>query len=149
MLLFKLKGFFVKMKKVVRRTSWCESDHTPIWFSFYHCRGYNIGIRLIDEFLAKSNVSTCVDFRETAEVIAKVSVCFTIKIIYSWFHSHSWVFHLSFLIELSLALIAPIVFELICIELLSTLKWNIITYLLNVCLCRAPRLVRMQVSLLL
>lgn len=35
-------------------------------------RGYNIGVRLVDEFLAKSNVSRCVDFRETAEVIAKV-----------------------------------------------------------------------------
>ncbi|KAJ0874259.1 putative transport protein particle (TRAPP) component [Helianthus annuus] len=34
--------------------------------------GCNIGIRLIDEFLAKSNVTRCVDFRETAEVIAKV-----------------------------------------------------------------------------
>ncbi|KAJ0015085.1 hypothetical protein Pint_20135 [Pistacia integerrima] len=34
--------------------------------------GYNIGIRLVDEFLAKSNVSRCVDFKETAEVIAKV-----------------------------------------------------------------------------
>ncbi|XP_016186484.1 trafficking protein particle complex subunit 3-like [Arachis ipaensis] len=35
--------------------------------------GYNIGVRLIDEFLAKSNISRCVDFKETAEVIAKVS----------------------------------------------------------------------------
>uniref|UniRef100_A0A803L6L8 Uncharacterized protein n=2 Tax=Magnoliopsida TaxID=3398 RepID=A0A803L6L8_CHEQI len=35
-------------------------------------QGYNIGVRLIDEFLAKSNVSRCVDFKETAEVIAKV-----------------------------------------------------------------------------
>ncbi|KAF2314233.1 hypothetical protein GH714_024346 [Hevea brasiliensis] len=35
--------------------------------------GYNIGIRLIDEFLAKCNVSRYVDFRDTAEVIAKVS----------------------------------------------------------------------------
>ncbi|KAL5131141.1 Trafficking protein particle complex subunit 3 [Glycine soja] len=34
--------------------------------------GYNIGIRLIDEFLAKSNVSRCNDFRETTDVIAKV-----------------------------------------------------------------------------
>uniref|UniRef100_A0A7C9D993 Trafficking protein particle complex subunit n=1 Tax=Opuntia streptacantha TaxID=393608 RepID=A0A7C9D993_OPUST len=34
--------------------------------------GYNIGVRLIDEFLAKSNVSRCVEFKETAEVIAKV-----------------------------------------------------------------------------
>jgi uncharacterized protein YjaZ len=41
-------------------------------------RGYNIGIRLIDEFLAKSNVSRCVDFRETADVIAKV--CFLVSI---------------------------------------------------------------------
>ncbi|XP_021993225.1 trafficking protein particle complex subunit 3 isoform X5 [Helianthus annuus] len=36
--------------------------------------GYNIGIRLIDEFLAKSNVTRCVDFRETAEVIAKMDM---------------------------------------------------------------------------
>ncbi|XP_039833792.1 trafficking protein particle complex subunit 3-like isoform X2 [Panicum virgatum] len=34
--------------------------------------GYNIGTRLIDEFLAKSNVSRCVDFKETADVIAKL-----------------------------------------------------------------------------
>ncbi|XP_026664780.2 trafficking protein particle complex subunit 3-like isoform X1 [Phoenix dactylifera] len=34
--------------------------------------GYNIGVRLIDEFLAKSNVSRCVDFKETADIIAKV-----------------------------------------------------------------------------
>jgi len=27
---------------------------------------------LVDEFLAKSNVSRCVDFKETADVIAKV-----------------------------------------------------------------------------
>ena len=38
-------------------------------------RGYNIGIRLIDEFLAKSNVSRCNDFRETTDVIAKVLYC--------------------------------------------------------------------------
>ncbi|KAH7650317.1 BET3 vesicular transport [Cryptosporidium bovis] len=34
--------------------------------------GYNIGIRLVDEFLAKSGVSKCENFRETAEVIACV-----------------------------------------------------------------------------
>uniref|UniRef100_A0A804RLZ2 Trafficking protein particle complex subunit n=1 Tax=Zea mays TaxID=4577 RepID=A0A804RLZ2_MAIZE len=34
--------------------------------------GYNIGTRLVDEFLAKSNVSRCVDFKETADVIAKL-----------------------------------------------------------------------------
>jgi trafficking protein particle complex subunit 3 len=34
--------------------------------------GHNIGIRLIDEFLAKSGVTNCSNFRETAEIIAKV-----------------------------------------------------------------------------
>mmetsp|Transcript_24849 Transcript_24849/g.61005 ORF Transcript_24849/g.61005 Transcript_24849/m.61005 type:complete len:187 (+) Transcript_24849:202-762(+) len=34
--------------------------------------GYGIGQRLIDELLAKSNVGSCSDFRETAEVMAKV-----------------------------------------------------------------------------
>ncbi|OIW02248.1 hypothetical protein TanjilG_15131 [Lupinus angustifolius] len=36
--------------------------------------GYNIGIHLIDEFLAKSNVSKSVDFREATDVIANVLV---------------------------------------------------------------------------
>mmetsp|Transcript_22003 Transcript_22003/g.70870 ORF Transcript_22003/g.70870 Transcript_22003/m.70870 type:complete len:192 (+) Transcript_22003:61-636(+) len=35
--------------------------------------GYNIGTRLIDEFLAKSGVSNCADFTETADVVAKVA----------------------------------------------------------------------------
>eukprot|EP01041_Mallomonas_annulata_P006306 gene6304-12762_t len=35
--------------------------------------GYNIGIRAIDEFLAKTGVSNCQNFRETAEIIAKVA----------------------------------------------------------------------------
>ena len=35
-------------------------------------RGYNIGIRLIDEFLAKSKISKCIDFRDSAEKLAKV-----------------------------------------------------------------------------
>jgi len=34
--------------------------------------GYNIGIRLIEEFLARSNIPRCTDFKDTAEVIAKV-----------------------------------------------------------------------------
>ncbi|EFA78523.1 trafficking protein particle complex subunit 3 [Heterostelium album PN500] len=34
--------------------------------------GYNIGVRLIEEFLAKSNIGRCSGFQETAEVIAKV-----------------------------------------------------------------------------
>ncbi|XP_025071388.1 trafficking protein particle complex subunit 3 isoform X1 [Alligator sinensis] len=35
--------------------------------------GYNIGVRLIEDFLARSNVGRCHDFRETADVIAKVA----------------------------------------------------------------------------
>ncbi|KAK9835170.1 hypothetical protein WJX81_003039 [Elliptochloris bilobata] len=34
--------------------------------------GYNIGIRLIDEFLAKSKTGKCGDFRETVDRVAKV-----------------------------------------------------------------------------
>jgi len=34
--------------------------------------GYNIGIRLVDEFLAKAQISSCSNFTETGEVIAKV-----------------------------------------------------------------------------
>ncbi|KAF2721366.1 TRAPP I complex [Polychaeton citri CBS 116435] len=34
--------------------------------------GYNTGLRLIEDFLAKSNTGTCSNFRETAEVIAKI-----------------------------------------------------------------------------
>ena len=35
-------------------------------------RGHGMGTRVIDELLAKSSVGSCADFRETAEVIAKV-----------------------------------------------------------------------------
>ncbi|XP_054079838.1 trafficking protein particle complex subunit 3 isoform X3 [Rissa tridactyla] len=35
--------------------------------------GYNIGVRLIEDFLARSNVGRCHDFRETADVIAKIA----------------------------------------------------------------------------
>ena len=34
--------------------------------------GYNIGTRLIEDFLAKSNLGRCSDFREVGEVVAKV-----------------------------------------------------------------------------
>lgn len=33
--------------------------------------GYNIGIRLIDEFLAKTKAGRCTSFKDTAEVVAK------------------------------------------------------------------------------
>lgn len=35
-------------------------------------RGYNIGVRLIEDFLSRSSIGRCQDFRETADVIAKV-----------------------------------------------------------------------------
>lgn len=34
--------------------------------------GYNIGVRLIEDFLAKSGIGRCTDFKETGEVISKV-----------------------------------------------------------------------------
>ncbi|KAJ3507932.1 hypothetical protein NLJ89_g6028 [Agrocybe chaxingu] len=34
--------------------------------------GYNIGTRLIEDFLAKSNLGRCSDFKEVGEVVAKV-----------------------------------------------------------------------------
>lgn len=34
--------------------------------------GYNIGLRLIEEFLAKTGAQRCSTFKETAEVISKV-----------------------------------------------------------------------------
>lgn len=36
--------------------------------------GYNIGTRLIEDFLAKSNLGRCADFREVGEVVAKVTL---------------------------------------------------------------------------
>ena len=36
--------------------------------------GYNIGTRLIEDFLARSNMGRCADFREVGEVVAKVRV---------------------------------------------------------------------------
>lgn len=43
--------------------------------SLFH-RGYNIGVRLIEDFLARSSIGRCQDFRETADVIAKVNGSF-------------------------------------------------------------------------
>ena len=50
-------------------------DYTsPLFLIFF--RGYNIGVRLIEDFLARSNTGRCHDFRETADVISKVSGTF-------------------------------------------------------------------------
>ena len=35
--------------------------------------GYNIGVRIIDEFLAKTNINNCSNFKETSDMIAKVA----------------------------------------------------------------------------
>lgn len=35
--------------------------------------GYNIGTRLIEDFLAKSGIGRCADFKEVGEVVSKVS----------------------------------------------------------------------------
>ncbi|CAJ0940950.1 unnamed protein product [Ranitomeya imitator] len=62
-----------------------ESDDEVDYHLYSHCgesfgprhkmssRGYNIGVRLIEDFLARSSVGRCHDFRETADVIAKVA----------------------------------------------------------------------------
>lgn len=34
--------------------------------------GYNIGMRLVEDFFAKSGIQRCANFRETAETISKV-----------------------------------------------------------------------------
>ena len=39
--------------------------------------GYNIGMRLVEDFFAKSGTQRCANFRETAETIAKVSPALT------------------------------------------------------------------------
>ena len=36
-------------------------------------RGYNIGVRLIEDFLARTNLGRCKDFSEVGEVMSKVS----------------------------------------------------------------------------
>lgn len=42
--------------------------------------GYNIGMRLVEDFFAKSGVQRCVSLRDTAETISKVSVAFCLVI---------------------------------------------------------------------
>lgn len=38
--------------------------------------GFNIGTRLIEDFLAKSGLGRCSDFREVGEVVSKVLLAF-------------------------------------------------------------------------
>lgn len=50
--------------------------------------GYNIGTRLIEDFLARSGLQRCTDFRDTGEVVAKVcsrfAVVFLVPIRFRW-----------------------------------------------------------------
>lgn len=45
---------------------------TSITCKFLFCRGHGIGVRLIEDFLARSSMLRCNDFRDTAEVVSKV-----------------------------------------------------------------------------
>ena len=40
--------------------------------SCLHRRGYNIGVRLIEDFLARTQQGRCYDLKETADILAKV-----------------------------------------------------------------------------
>ena len=42
--------------------------------------GYNIGMRLIEDFFARSGTQRCLNFRETAEAISKVCSAFRVSI---------------------------------------------------------------------
>lgn len=45
--------------------------------------GYNIGLRLIEDYLAKSNtMKRCANFRETAEMISKVLLTIFFPLLY-------------------------------------------------------------------
>lgn len=54
---------------------WLEA--VPLETSASHSlRGYNIGVRLIEDFLARTGQGKCKDLRDTADVLSKVSaVC--------------------------------------------------------------------------
>lgn len=43
---------------------------TQCMFILY--RGYNIGQRMIEDFLARSAIGRCSEFRDTAEAVSKV-----------------------------------------------------------------------------
>ncbi len=49
--------------------------------------GYNIGTRLIEDFLSRTNLGRCSDFRETGEVIAKVGFKTFLNIVPSISHA--------------------------------------------------------------
>jgi trafficking protein particle complex subunit 3 len=50
----------------------CDSDYVEVNRQLDRM-GYNIGLRLIEDFFAKSNTGRCSNFKETAEVVSKAS----------------------------------------------------------------------------
>lgn len=53
----------------------CESDYMEVNKQLDRM-GYNIGLRLIEDYLAKSNtMRRCSNFKETAEMISKACCC--------------------------------------------------------------------------
>ena len=46
--------------------------------------GYNIGMRLVEDFFAKSGAQRCANLRETAETISKVRTRLCCLEVYDW-----------------------------------------------------------------
>ncbi len=67
--LFKDHGNWIEVNKQLDKMF--VSFNLP-YHSIARIRGHNIGVRLIEEFLAKSGAGKCQDFKETVEMITKV-----------------------------------------------------------------------------
>ena len=52
--------------------------------------GYNIGVRLIEDFFARSQQGRCHDLKETADVLAKVGISIKCSISISLVHFISY-----------------------------------------------------------
>lgn len=50
---------------------WTPLTECPI-ASSVRCRGYNMGVRMVDEFCAKFRGAKCKNFRETMETVGRV-----------------------------------------------------------------------------
>jgi len=49
-----------------------DNASLPTWQVQLEKMGYNMGVRMVDELLAKASLAQCASFSETAEVVAKV-----------------------------------------------------------------------------
>ena len=68
--------YFHRLLEQAKNLELCFWAWLNLYIMGFDSRGYNIGVRLVEDFLARSNVGRCHDFRETADVIAKVHVTF-------------------------------------------------------------------------